>query len=123
MYFIAAIGILTIGLSIVMIVNPKSFSRGILRFSGKPYFHIAEVALRLLFGAGFIYFAGETMFPTLIRIIGGGLLAVGLFLILIGSKRHIEFAEKSATFTGAFRPAGFFSLAFGFFLNYIALIR
>lgn len=120
MYFVAAIGILTIGLSIVMIVNPQSFSRGILRFSEKPHFHVAEIATRLLFGAVFLYFASETMLPTLIKILGGGLLAVGLFLIVIGPKRHTEFAERSATFTGVFRPAGLLSLVFGVFLIYIS---
>ena len=123
MYFVAAIGVLTIILSIMMITNPAAWSRGILRFSEKPYFHVAEIFLRLLLGAVFLYFASETMFPLVIKVIGGVLVAVGLGLIVIGRKRHVAFAERSATFTKIFRPAGFFSLAFGVFLIYISFTR
>lgn len=121
MYFVAAIGVLTIVQSLIMIANPAAWSRGILRFSEKPYFHFAEMSIRLLLGAVFLYFASETMFPLLIKVIGGVLVAVGFLLVVIGPKRHIAFAERSATFTSIFRPAGFFSLAFGIFLIYISL--
>ena len=103
-----------------MIVSPAGWSRGILRFSEKPYFHVAEIALRLVLGIGFFYFSSETSFPLFLKVLGGIMLSVALFLIVIGPKRHIAFAERSATFTRIFRPAGFFSLAFGVFLIYIS---
>jgi hypothetical protein len=116
MYAVAAIGLLTIALSLMMIASPGGWSRGILHFSRKPYFHAAEIGSRLLMGGLLIHFAGETGHPTFMRVAGYLLVAVGVFLLVVGAARHRAFAEKSATFVPVFRPAGFASLAFGAFV-------
>jgi uncharacterized membrane protein len=122
MYAIAAIGLLTIILSMIMIVSPAAWSRGILAFSEKPYFHIFEITSRLVLGGILLFFADGTRYPLFVKIVGGVFLFAGLFLIITGSKRHREFAARSATFTKIFRPAGFAGLAFGAFVIYSALI-
>ncbi len=123
MYVIAAIGLLTMILSIVMIVSPAAWSRGILSFSQKPYFHITEIASRLLLGALLIFFANATMHPLLFKIFGGVCLLAAIILIVMGSKRHCDFAVRSATFIKIFRPAGIVSFTFGVFMIYSAIIR
>ena len=121
MYAIVAVGLLTIFLSVVMILNPDAWSRGILAFSQKPYFHCAEIASRLLLGGTLIFFADATLYPLIIKAVGGVFVFAGAILMLIGSKWHREFAVRSSTFKRIFRPAGFFSAAFGAFVIYAAV--
>jgi ribose/xylose/arabinose/galactoside ABC-type transport system permease subunit len=121
MYVVAAIGLLTVALSLVMIANPAGWSRGILHFSRKPYFHAAEIASRLLIGGLLVHFAGETRHPAFMATLGSLFVAVGVFLLMAGASRHRAFAEKSASFRAVFRPAGFVSLALGAFVVSSAL--
>lgn len=121
MYAIAAIGLLTIILSSIMIASPAAWSRGILTFAKKPYFHIAEILSRLSLGGLLLFFADSTLYPLFIKIVGGVFVFAGVFLILAGEKRHREFAVRSATFTKIFRPAGIVGLILGAFIVYIAL--
>lgn len=123
MYLIAAIGLLTIILSTIMIVSPTAWSRGILTFAEKPYFHVAEIVSRLVLGGILLFFANGTQYPLFIKVVGGVFIFAGVFLIIAGEKRHREFAVKSATFTGIFRPAGFAGLAFGVFLIYTTMAQ
>ncbi len=120
MYAIAAIGLLTIILSTMMIASPAAWSRGIVRFAEKPYFHIFEITSRILLAGVMIFCAGQTNFPLFFRSIGGVFLFAGLFLIIIGEKRHRAFAAKSATFNKLFRPAGFAGVVFGSFIIFAA---
>jgi hypothetical protein len=121
LYAVTAIGLLTISLSLIMIISPSAWSRGILSFAERPYFHVAEIVLRLLLGSVLLYFAGGTIFPLFVRILGGVFVFAGAFLIIAGEKRHREFARRSATFTNIFRPAGVAGVVFGAFLVYIAI--
>ena len=121
MYAIAAIGLLTIILSMIMIVSPAAWSRGILFFAEKPYFHIFEISSRLLLGCVLIFFAGETLCPLFIKIVGGIFIFAAVFLSIAGSRRHREFAVKAATFFKLFRPAGVAGVAFGAFVVYLAI--
>lgn len=123
MFGIAAIGLLTMFFSLVMIVSPAAWSRGILRFEAKSYFHVAEILIRLVLGAVLVWFASGTLHPIVISVVGYVFLFAGAFLLVAGETWHREFAIKSATFTNIFRPAGFFSLAFGAFIVYSALGR
>ncbi len=123
MYAIAAIGLLTIGLSFIMIVSPEAWSRGILRFAVKPYFHVVEIISRLALGAVLLYFAGSTRFATFFTVIGGIFVLAGIILFAGGSRRHREFAVRSATFTNIFRPAGIASLMLGTFVVYAAIAK
>jgi hypothetical protein len=121
MYSISAIGLLTIILSLIMVISPTAWSRGILLFAEKPYFHTAEVTSRLLLGGILLFFADGTRYPLFIRIVGGVFIIAGVFLIIAGEKRHRDFAVRSATFTRIFRPAGFAGVAFGIFIVYTAV--
>ncbi len=113
---IAAIGLLMMALSLVMIVDPDAWSRGILAFARKPWFHAAEIGSRLLMGALLVGFAGGTAHPRIIAGVGWLFLGAALFLLLAGSARHRAFAERSATFRPIFRPAGCAALVFGAFV-------
>lgn len=122
MYAIAAIGLLTIILCTIMIVSPAAWSRGILSFAEKPYFHIFEITTRLLLGGVLIFFADGTRYPLFIKIVGGVFIFAGAFLIIAGEKRHREFAVKSSTFIKLFRPAGVAGVLFGTFVICTALV-
>ncbi len=123
MYAIAAIGLLTIILSLIMIARPEAWSRGILRFAQKPYFHIAEIVSRLALGAVLLYFGRSTAYPRFFMAMGGVFVLAVIILIVAGSRRHREFALRSATFTYIFRPAGFAALILGAFIIYAAVAR
>jgi hypothetical protein len=118
---IAAMGLLTVVLSLIMIVNPKGWARGILAFAAWRWFHIFEITSRLALGGVLLYFAGQTLYPTVIRVLGGLFLFAGVFLIFMGSKRHREFADRVAEYVWLYRPAGIAALTFGAFVIYAAL--
>ncbi len=121
MYAIAAVGLLTVVFSTLMAASPERWSSGIITFAAKPYFHIAEISSRLLLGLVLLIFAGSTLYPTFITIVGGVFLFAGVFLIFAGPRRHREFAVRSAGFKKVFRPAGIAGAAFGTFIIYTAL--
>ena len=122
MLFISAIGVLTMVLSTVMIINPGGWARGIVRFSEQPWFHPFEILTRLGCGALFVLFAQQTASPVIIQAIGYLLIAVGIGLLLTPPMKHRQFAVWSASrFEKVFRPAGFGSLAAGAWLFYTAL--
>jgi len=121
MYAIAAIGLFTMIFSSMMIASPAAWSRGILTFAKKPYFHIAEIVSRLILGGVLFFFADSTLYPLFIKIVGGVFVFAGVFLIFAGEKRHREFAARAATFQKLFRPAGIAGVLFGVFIVYIAV--
>ena len=106
-------------LSIVMITNPENWSNRIVKFSEKPYFHPFEILSRLAFGVVFIMAADQTLYPSLMLVIGYLLIGVGVGLLLIPPSKHRQFAVWSARrFKNTFRPMGLGSLFFGAFLIY-----
>lgn len=122
MYFIIAFGLLLMGFSLVMIINPDYWARGIVRFSKKRYFHGFEVVSRFIAGVIFIVFSHSAQYPQLIFVIGCVLIAVSGGLLIVGEDKHRKFAVWSAaTFKRTFRPAGVASLMFGAFLIYVAV--
>jgi len=122
MYIIAFFGFLMVVLSLLMIIKPESWANGIVEFSEKPYFHPFEIISRFGFGIIFVLFAGKTLYPKLITIIGYLLLAVSIGLLFTPPAKHRQFALWSAhKFRNKFRLMGFFSLAFGTFLIYAAM--
>jgi hypothetical protein len=124
MFLIAAFGLLLMVFSIMMVINPGGWSKGIISFSQKPYFHPFEIISRAAFGMIFIYYSKQTLYPNFILGMGYLLVAVGIGLLVIGSIRHRQFALWSATkFKRTFRPSGFFSFIFGVFLVYAALSK
>lgn len=123
MFAIGAVGLLMIFFSAVMIASPSAWSRGIIAFAAKPYFHVLEITSRLFLGGVLIYFAQSARYPLLIKILGGVFVFAGVFLIAAGSKRHRDFAARSATFLKLFRPAGIAGVILGGFIIYIAATR
>ncbi|MDI4635537.1 hypothetical protein J7U46_20910 [Pelomonas sp. V22] len=123
MYAIAAVGLLTMILSFVMMARPSAWGSGILAFASKPYFHFAEIASRAAVGAVLLYFAEQTLHPKLFEFAGYGFLAIGVFLLLVGAQRHRAFAVRSASFTYLFRPGGLVGLVIGALVVYSALAR
>jgi hypothetical protein len=121
LFAVAAIGLLTVAPSMLMIASPAAMSRAILAFGSKPCFHAAEIVIRLVPGAVLVACASQTLHPRVVAAFGYVLVAVGAGLVILGPTRHRAFAVKSATFTSVFRPAGFASLAFGVFVIYSAL--
>lgn len=122
MYAIAFFGVLMILLSGVMVIDPDKWSSGILKFSGITYFHSFEIVSRLLFGAIFIAFSEQTLYPTVLGAFGYLMVAVGVGLLIAGPSRHKRFAVWSARkFNKTFRPAGVVSTVVGIFIIYGAL--
>lgn len=121
MYVIAAIGVLTMLLSGLMLASPKAWAAGILAFARKPCFHIAEILTRLLVGGMLVLYAGQTQHPSLFAFAGYVLLGVGVFLTLAGATRHRVFAVRSASFGALFRPAGLVGVLAGAFVVHAAL--
>jgi hypothetical protein len=118
---IAAMGLLTVVLSLIMIVNPKGWARAILAFAAWRWFHLFEITSRLALGLVLLYFADQTLYPTVMWILGGLFLFAGVFLIFMGSKRHRGFADRVAEYVWLYRPAGVAGLGFGLFVIYAAL--
>ena len=122
MYLIALFGVLMAALSVVMIANPEYWSDGIVKFSEKPYFHPTEVISRIVFGAIFVAYADQTLYPTLNSAIGYLLTLVGVGLLLTPPSKHRKFAVWSAKkFRHIYRPAGVASLVFGVFIIYSSI--
>lgn len=121
MYAIIAIGLLTIGLSSIMLFNPKGFSRGLAAFTEKSWFHMFEIVTRIVLGAVLIVFGGSSSYPNFLFGLGCLFTFAGLILIAMGSKRHREFAAKSASIGWLFQPAGIAGILFGSFLIYAAV--
>ena len=123
MYAIAFFGILMILLSAVMVIDPNYWSNGIVRFSRAKYFHGFEIISRLGFGAIFIAFSEQTLYPAVIGVFGYLMVVVGVGLLIAGASRHKQFAVWSAKkFNKTFRPAGTVSIVFGIFIAYAALV-
>ena len=121
-YAIAFFGILMIFLSVVMAIDPDNWSNGILKFSRMTYFHGFEIVSRLSFGAIFVAFSEQTLYPAVMGAFGYIMVAVGVGLLIAGPSRHKQFAVWSAKkFNKSFRPAGIASIVFGAFIVYAAL--
>ena len=122
MYFISLFGALMVLLSIIMVVSPEYWSKGIMKFSEKPFFHPFEIVSRLLFGVVLVVFADQTLYPIFMSFLGYVLVLVGVGLAFTPPSRHRQFAVWSAQkFKEMFRPAGIGSLLFGTFIIYAAV--
>lgn len=122
-YLITLFGALMMLFSIVMVVNPGYWSRGIVKFSKAPYFHPLEIVSRLVFGVILIAFSGQTLYPAIMSIVGYILVVVGVGLLLTPPSIHRQFAVWSARiFRPIFRPAGMVSFAFSIFVIYASVL-
>lgn len=124
MYLIAAFGFLMMLFGLAMVWNPDAFSSGIITFSKKPYFHLFEIASRIIAGLIFIVYADDTVFPVGISIVGYGLILVGIGLALTPPRMHRKFAVWSANeFREKFRLIGIVSIFLSSVLMYVALAK
>jgi hypothetical protein len=106
-------------LSLLMVMKPESFSKGIISFSEKSYFHLFEIISRIATGIIFTVYAADTAFPKTILYIGYGLILVGISLALAPPKLHRKFAVWSAiSFRNKFRLIGIASLPLSIFFIY-----
>ena len=122
MYLILSFAILLIVLSGYMVLFPKRWADGIIRFSQWRYFHPFEIISRLVVGLGFVYFANQSKYPQLILGIGYLLVAVSIGLTFTPPTKHKKFAVWTADkFLPVFRPAGIVSICFGLLLIYVAV--
>ncbi len=122
MYLIALCGLLMSLLSTVMIVNPDYWSKGIVIYSTKAYFHPLEILSRLGIGAIYVFFADTTGNPILMLVVGYIHIFASVALTLMPPLRHMQFAVWSAkTFKKSFRPMGVLAFGFGLFIIYTAL--
>lgn len=122
MYLIAAFGLLMMLLSLAMVIKPESFSKGIISFSEKTYFHLFEIVSRIIAGLIFITYAVDTAFPTVISIVGFALILVGLGLAMTPPHVHKKFAVWSANeFRNKFRLIGIISIPLSLLLIYSAV--
>lgn len=113
---------LMMAFSVLMIINPQAWSKGIIAFSNKSYFHVFEVVSRLFFAAVFIYYSPQANYPQVFYGIGVLLLLVGCGLLFTPPQKHRQFALWSAVkFINVFRFAGCFSFIFSVFLLYASL--
>ncbi len=121
MYLIAAFGFLMMLLSLAMAAKPDSFSKGIIWFSEKSYFHLFEIVSRIAAGIIFVNFSEDTLFPKIISFIGYGLILVGSGLALTPPRLHRKYAVWSAhNFRSKFRLIGIASVPLSMFLIYVA---
>ncbi len=122
MYLIAAFGLLMMLLSLAMVIKPESFSKGIISFSEKTYFHLFEIVSRIIAGLIFITYAADTAFPTVISVIGFALILVGVGLAITPPRMHKKFAVWSANeFRNKFRLIGIISIPLSLLLIYSAV--
>lgn len=122
MYFIASFGILMMLLSTIMVINPSYFSKGIISFSEKRYFHLFEICSRIITGIIFVIYSKETLYPSIFNAIGYILIVVGIGLSITPPKFHKEFAVWSANkFRNKFRLIGIISVPISLALVYAAI--
>lgn len=117
--FILGLGMCCLG--VIMVIRPRSFAHGVRAFSRKSWFHQFEITSRLVLGATALLIAEDSQYPRLLFGLGGLLCFVSLLLILIGSRRHIQFAQLSAKIGMGFRPIGIVAIACGATLCYFSL--
>ena len=84
-----------VGISLALIVRPDASAEAALRFIRLPYFHPFEIATRLGFGVLFAMYADQSRFPTVIRVFGYLLVAVGLGLLATPPSYHRRFGVWS----------------------------
>ena len=122
MYLIALCGLLMSGLSIIMIANPNSWSKGIVIYSTKAYFHLLEILSRLGIGVIYVVFADTTGNPPLMLVVGYVHIFASVILTFMPPLRHMQFAVWSArTYKKIFRHMGVLTFCFGLFIIYTAL--
>ncbi len=111
-----------VGISLALMARPDASAEAVLRFVRLRYFHPFEIVTRLGFGVLFVMYADQSRFPTVVRVFGYLLVAVGLGLLVTPPSYHRRFGVWSVDkFSKYFRVAGLGSLAFGVFLIYAVL--
>jgi hypothetical protein len=121
MHLLVIFGIGLLGFGCYMVVKPLQFSRGIVWFSEKKWFHTFEIISRLVFGVIFLMLADKTSYPSVVSLLGGVLCFVSLFLIIIGPSRHRRFALLTSGIGKQFRFFGLLVILCGLGLIYLVL--
>ena len=122
MFAIGVFGLGMVGISLALVARPDAAAEAVRRFVRLRYFHPFEIVTRLGFGVLFVLYADQSKFPTVIRVFGYILVAVGLALMVTPPSYHRRFGIWSVDkFSKYFRVAGLGSLAFGVLLVYAVI--
>ena len=121
MYLLLMFGIGMVSFGCFMVCRPMQFSRGIVQFSEKPWFHAFEIVSRGLFGVLFLLAADSTAYPNFVTVLGGILCFASVLLFSIGPARHQRFALMTAKIGKTFRLLGLIAIAGGVGLIYLGL--
>ena len=105
-----------------MIVSPNRFSEKIIAFSKNKYFHVFEIASRLISGVLIVLYANSTLYPAPYSVFGYLLILVAIGLAATPPKLHIKFAVWSAnSLKYYFRYLGIVFLPISFLFIYGAI--
>lgn len=105
-----------------MSIKPTQFSKGIIQFSEKSWFHLFEITTRFVLGGAFIAFSQQTNYPRVVFSLGIIFCIASVFLLLLGSKKHRQFAVFISEYLkNKFRYIGYFAIILGAVIMYIAV--
>ncbi len=115
-------GLWLVGLAMAIVLAPVGAERFLAAFASSPRAHYTEQSLRLVAGAGMIYFAHEMRFPYLFSIFGWVLVLTAAALLVIPWTWHHRFAEWAVPLAVKYKKFyGLGALALGLFIIYAML--
>lgn len=115
-------GVLIIAAGIGLLFKPDFIFEFLKRESTNTRLHIIAIAIRIIFGILFIYYAELSGYPIVIEAIGWIAIIAAIALILIGRKNFQHLIDWAVTFLKPYHTlGGFFAIAFGIFLVYAFL--
>lgn len=98
---VGAFGLFMIGVSLLILVQPKIALVALRKFASTYLIHFTELGLRALVGLGFIGIAPFTDYVTPLKIWGGFLIITAFIIMLIPRRWHhayaVWWAEKLKT--------------------------
>lgn len=121
MWLIALFGLLMIAVSLVILFKPVYFSFKTIEFSHQKWFHPFEISSRILFGIILVYFAEQTLHPTLFGYLGYIIMAVGVGLLFTPVTLHQKYARYWAAKVSWLKVPAILGIAFGMFVIFSAL--
>ena len=104
---------------ILFLIDPEVIYTWLDNNGEKTWLYIFAIVFRLVLGILFIIAAGESKYPTAIRVFGFLITVAAIILIFIGQK---TFQEMMSSLIPLFKPyalvSGLIAMAFGGFLIY-----
>ena len=85
-------GLWLIGLGIWMMTRPHQALQVLNRMGGTPAIHVGEMSVRIAAGLVLLLAAERALYPTLIAVIGGFLVASAVVILLLPRRWHAAFS-------------------------------